>query len=92
MIKSNVKQILAATSMALLASWAEAAIQKDGIWTGKDWYDEEKHIGVANGVPYSKDPVTKRRIASPMTYDGDVSNMYQNAPNVQRVKKFFTQK
>ena len=51
--------------MALLASWAEAAIQKDGIWTGKDWYDDEKHIGVANGVAYSNDPVTKRRIGSP---------------------------
>ena len=86
MVKSNIKQLLACTSVALLASWAEAAIQKDGIWTGKDWYDEEKHIGVANGVPYSNDPVTIRRIGSPQSYDGDVSGIYQNAPNVQRVK------
>ena len=35
-----------------------AAIQENGIWTGKDYYDSASKIGAKNGVTYSKDPDT----------------------------------
>ena len=37
------------SAMALLLSWASAAIVEDGLWTGNDWYDENLKIGVNNG-------------------------------------------
>ena len=80
-----------ASALAVLACVAQAAIVDDGLWTGKDWYDSASHIGVKNGVPYSKDVKVNRRITSPMTFDGPVDATYLSSANVKRVQKFFKQ-
>ena len=41
-------------------------------------------IGVRNGVPYSNDAETTRRINAAMTVDGDALD-YRSKPNVRRV-------
>jgi len=64
------KQISAA---ALVMNWANAAIQTDGLWTGNDWYNETFKMGVTNGVIYSNDAATNRRITSPISTDGDIN-------------------
>ena len=63
---------------------AQAKIAKDGLWTGHDWYDDAKMIGVKDGVPYSKNSAEQRRITSPMPVDGDpaVDSDWQSASNV----------
>ena len=78
--------------VALIASaqLANAAIVEDGIWTGNDWYDSANNIGVKNGVPYSNDPVRKRLLNSPMSYDGPLDD-YMSHENVKRVARLFTE-
>ena len=56
----------------------------DGLWTGNDYYKEEAKIGVENGIPYSLDPGTSRRIEAAMTVDGDALD-YLEKENVKRV-------
>ena len=78
-------------AIALLSSWANAAIAENGLWTGNDWYDSALEIGVINGIPYSNDPDVSRRITSPLTVDGFVADDYLGRDNVQRVMSIFTQ-
>ena len=61
-------------AMALLSSWANAAIAENGLWTDNDWYDQDNKIGVVNGIPYSLDAKVSRRITSPLTVDGFVAD------------------
>ena len=72
-------------ALALLTSFANAAIAENGLWTNNDWYDETMKIGVTNGVPYSNDAKVHRRITSPLTVDGFVDNDYLTRENVIRV-------
>jgi hypothetical protein len=74
------------TLLALLGvfSQVEAGIKEDGLWTGNDYYKDDVEIGVENGVPYSLDAATTRRINAAMTVDGDALD-YMTKPNVQRV-------
>lgn len=67
---------------AVACQGAHAALQADGPWTNNDWYDATNKIGVANGIPYSNDPATQRRITAPLTFDGDVSQSYLQQTNV----------
>jgi hypothetical protein len=61
-------------------------IVDDGLWTNHDYYNSEYEIGVANGVPYSNDAETTRRIEAAMTVDGDALD-HLSKPNVQRVMR-----
>jgi len=65
---------------------AQAAIKKDGIWTGHDWYHVSSKIGVKNGIPYSKDPEMQRTLDGPMTLEGDIDD-FDTKENAQRVKR-----
>ena len=78
-------------AMALLSSWANAAIAENGLWTDNDWYDSALKIGVVNGIPYSNDAEVSRRITSPLTVDGFVADDYLGRDNVQRVMSIFTE-
>ena len=79
-----------ASAMALLSLSAEAAIVENGLWTGNDWYKDEYKIGVKNGVPYSNDPMVQRRLTAPLSFDGDIDDIYEDFPNVQRIKSLFS--
>jgi len=70
----------------VLASTVHGGIVDDGLWTNHDYYNSEYEIGVANGVPYSNDVETTRRIEAAMTVDGDALD-YLSKPNVQRVMR-----
>lgn len=61
-----------------------AGIVADGLWTGADYYNDEYKIGVTNGVPYSNDQETTRRIESAMAVDGDALD-YLEKDNVKRI-------
>ena len=74
----------------LLAAATQAAIVKDGLWTGHDWYDEEARIGVVNGVPYSNDIDRQRQLDSPLSFDGSIED-YMARENVQRVARLFSE-
>ena len=76
---------------ALLGEQALAAIVSNGLWTDNDWYDDSVMIGVANGVPYSNDDDTQRRITAPLSVDGPVDEFYLTLPNVERIKTVFTE-
>ena len=76
-------------AMALLSSWASAAIAENGIWTNNDWYDETLKIGVANGEPYSNDASMRHRLNAPLSVDGDVSQDYMTRANVIRIVSIF---
>jgi len=80
--------LLAATSLALLSQWAEAAIVQDSIWTDHDWYSNSLNMGIDNGVPYSNDPEVNRRLTSPFTFDGHVED-YMSMANAQLVNQIF---
>jgi len=80
--------LLAATSLALLSQWVEAAIVSDSIWTGHDWYNASLDMGIKNGVPYSNDPDVERRLVSPFTTDGHVED-FMSKTNVQLVNSIF---
>ena len=73
-------------SVALLATFSEAAIVEDGIWTGHDWYDDAKNIGVKNGEPYSKDKLVQHRLTAPFSVDGSIEADYLTRANVKRVQ------
>jgi hypothetical protein len=83
------KTMTYSSAIALLANYTAAAIAENGIWTDRDRYDEDYKVGVLNGVPYSNDPATQRRITAPKSYDGDVSDIYLQSANVQRIKSIF---
>ena len=75
-------------SSAMLLNMAEAAIAKDGLWTGNDWYDDKTHIGVKNGIPYSKDVKKQHFLKAPETIDGWITEEnYKTFDNVKRVIK-----
>ena len=80
--KQSITQIGA---LALLTSFANAAIAENGLWTNNDWYDATMKVGVSNGVPYSNDTKVHRRITSPLTVDGFVADDYLTRENVIRV-------
>ena len=82
--KYQSKLLTAALTVLSLVTQASAGIVENGLWTGGDFYKEDKKIGVRNGVPYSNDSETTRRINAAMTVDGDVLD-YKNKPNVKRV-------
>ena len=63
-----------------------AGIVADGLWTGADYYNDELMIGVTNGVPYSNDDETTRRIESAMAVDGDALD-YLDKANVKRIMR-----
>lgn len=92
-MKRNTKQLIALANamVALLAYRAEAAIAEDGLWTDQDWYDPVYKIGVTNGVPYSDDVATQRRITAPISVDGDVSENYMTSDNVVRIMSIFNE-
>lgn len=75
-------------ALILTAHQASAAITDTGPWTGADWYDQEKKMGVDNGIPYSNDSALHRRIRSPLSVDGPLDN-YKNFRNVQMVESVF---
>jgi hypothetical protein len=79
-----------ASAMALLSLSAEAAIVEDGLWTDNDWYMDKYKMGVKNGVPYSNDPMVQRRLTAPLSFDGDIDDIYEDFPNVQRIKSLFS--
>jgi hypothetical protein len=79
-----------ASAMALLSLSAEAAIVEDGLWTGNDWYIDAYKMGVKNGVPYSKDKMVQRRLTAPLSFDGNIDDIYKDFPNVQRIKSLFS--
>ena len=83
----NQRYLLASAILAL----ANAAIVENGLWTNHDWYDEVEKVGVQNGVPYSNDPAVNRRITSPLSIDGDITDIYLQQENVQRVQSFFSE-
>ena len=68
-----------------LAALSKAAIVENGLWTNHDWYDEVEKIGVHNGQPFSNDAAVNRRIKSPLSFDGDISDVYLQKENVIRV-------
>ena len=72
-------------ALVFAAQQARSAITEDGPWTGKDWYNEDAMMGVANGIPYSNDTETQRRITAPLSVDGSIDN-YLNFTNVQLVE------
>ena len=80
--KQSITQIGA---LALLTSFANAAIAENGLWTNNDWYDDTMKVGVNNGEPYSNDTKVSRRITSPLTVDGFVADDYLTRENVIRV-------
>ena len=83
---SNQKQsITQIGALALLTSFANAAIAENGLWTNNDWYDDTMKVGVSNGVRYSNDAKVNRRITSPLTVDGFVADDYLTRENVIRV-------
>ena len=89
---SNQKQTITQIgALALLTSFANAAIAENGLWTNNDWYDSTMKVGVTNGVPYSNDPKVSRRITSPLTVDGFVADDYLTRENVIRVQSLMTQ-
>ena len=51
-----------------------ALIATDGIWTGYDWYDSVRMIGVENGVPYSNDAAMSHLITAPKSRDSDMAD------------------
>ena len=75
--------------LASLALKAEAAIKKDGLWTGKDWYNNAHKIGVKDGVPYSNDEAMNRFLKSPLSYDGPIRDDWMTLKNVQLVNSIF---
>ena len=82
------KKVATATSITILAS-VEAKIKQDGPWTGHDWYDSTKNIGVKDGEPYSTDSQELRRIMSPRPIDGDPKDRdWESFENVITVKGF----
>ena len=83
MMKNYSQTALALALVALETS--RAAIVSDGPWTGKDWYNNNKQIGVKNGVPYSKDPAVQKVLTAPLSLDGPIDN-YLNMKNVQLVQ------
>ena len=70
------------TILLISVQQAYAAIVKDGPWTGHDWYDDTKQVGVKNGVPYSNDAGRQRQIVSPLSFDGSIPDNYMSRPNV----------
>ena len=68
-----------------IAALTNAAIVENGLWTDHDWYDEVEKVGVQNGVPYSNDSAVNRRITSPLSIDGDITDIYLQQENVIRV-------
>ena len=88
---SNLHHKLTVSSLVLLAS-VQAAIVKDGLWTGKDWC-EATTVGVCyeNGVPTSKDEKVLQRITSPMPVDGHTNTKpsdWEDKPNVKMFQEF----
>ena len=79
------KIIIQVGALALMSHYAEAAIKKDGIWTGNDWYDDKTKIGVRNGVPYSNDTIVNHRITAPLSVDGSIDDDYLTRENVIRI-------
>ena len=77
------------SALAIVADQATAAIVKDGIWTGWDWYDSANNFGIKNGVPYSTDLTKQRTITAPLTKDGDLGD-YLSMKNVQMVDSLIT--
>jgi chitodextrinase len=76
------------TPIILLLATSNAMIKTDGIWTDEDWYNEDQHIGIENGVPYSKDLAYHRQLMSPQPIEGDMrTEDYESAENVQRVMR-----
>jgi hypothetical protein len=64
-----------ATLAALgLFSKVYAGIKTNGLWSDYDYYDDTLKIGVENGVPYSNDTETIRRIEAATTVDGDAND------------------
>jgi hypothetical protein len=59
----------------------QAGIVENGLWTNNDYYKTDVEIGVTNGVPYSNDAETTRRIEAAMTVDGDALD-YMSKANV----------
>ena len=85
-MKYHTMKYLAKFVVFALFAKTEAEIIKDGLWTGNDWYKDNIKLGVVNGVPYSNDPDTKRRITSAVAVDGDASD-YKSKENVKRVMR-----
>lgn len=77
-------------ALSLAASHVQALIAQDGLWTGNDWYDEANEFGVVNGVPFSNNEYKMGRIQAAMSREGDPED-YSDQPNVQRVRRVFTQ-
>ena len=65
-----------------IAALTNAAIVDNGLWTDHDWYDDVEKIGIRNGQPYSNDPQVNRRISSPLSVDGDITDIYLQQENV----------
>ena len=86
--QSTLKQMISqkfGTAIISFALTANAAIVEDGLWTGKDWYDETFQIGVNNGVPYSNEDLVQHRLTAPLTVDGSVDETYLDSANVQNI-------
>jgi len=78
------KLMTAALAVLELTTQVQAGIKEEGLWTNVDWYKDGMNLGVRNGVPYSNDAQTTRRIESAMALDGEVTD-YMSKENVQRV-------
>ena len=76
----------AVTLIAAAFLKSNSKIVDDGLWTGHDYYMNDMKLGVKDGIPYSNDNETKRRINSSMAVDGDASD-YKSKDNVKRVMR-----
>ena len=83
------QQLAANVAVAFMFTYTNAKIVKDSpLWTGKDWYDSDKKVGVKNGVPYSNDEAMSRLITAPLALEGNVPD-YKEYKNVKRVMELF---
>ena len=71
---------------SIMAQSVHSAIVTDGLWTGYDWYDNVRNIGVSNGVPYSLDASMSHFIDAPLSRDAPMDD-YMTLTNVQRVNQ-----
>jgi len=71
-------------------TYANARIKVDGLWSGNDWYNNDAHMGVKNGIPYSEDDAMSRKLDAAMALEGGVPD-YLDFNNVQRVKNIINE-
>ena len=79
------KLVFSIVLIALLTK-VEAKMDRDGLWTGYDWYDEESTISVKNGIAKSNDFLISRKIVAARPLDGNDFN-YMRRFNVWRVRR-----